>query len=210
MTGLELLERVRLVLRDTVKPYLFSDSAIFSYLTEGQNIFCRKTHVLMDDETFSVETEAGKNIYPVNARIVKVYGAKIDTESIPLYPKSAQQYELAFNSSSGKPTGFANDFGYKYIAFNYVPDAVYTVLLTAAVLPEAGISDVLDPVIPEDYHYLLAHYAVSQLPRHVDADAGSPQTAVDSEQKWYTGLRDAKREIYTHRMGDTVQFPKIT
>lgn len=209
MTGAELIARVRLISRDTVLPYLFSDEAIASYLTEAQVKFCQYTHALVDKDNYTVTTTAGEAVYDVSPRIMAVYGAKIDGADMRLLPFSAAPQFLAYNSAIGKPTAYAMDYAFRYLTFDCVPDADYEVKLIAAVLPSSLIDDATNPVIPEEWHHLLAHYAVSQLATHVDADTMNPKLAAEQEQKWYVGVRDAKRGVYHYRTGEMVNIPRV-
>jgi hypothetical protein len=210
MTSAELLQRVREMLRDNVQPYLFTDESIYLHLTEAQIKFCQATHVLVDHTTYTVTTEADTAVYPLDKHILRVYGARVSGEASGLVPVVAHPRKLLYSSSRGMPICYAMDYGVRTLALLPVPDAAYEIELMAAVRPSDVISESSEPVIPEEYVPELAFYACSRLTAHFESDAGNPKAAADFDMRWLTALRDAKREVYNYRTGETVEFPKTT
>jgi hypothetical protein len=210
MNSAELLQRVREMLRDTSKPYLFSDESIYRYLAEAQERFCVATHILIDGSTYTIDTTANVAVYDVDKHILRTYGAMVVGQNQAMQPFSAHPRTLAYNRSRGMPVAFATDYGMRTVAFYPVPDAAYTIELIAAVRPLEPLSESVDPVIPEEYAHILTYYACAKLTAQIDSDAGNPRAAKEFDEQWWTAVRDVKRTVYTYRTGERVMIPSIT
>jgi len=72
MTTAEMMAELREVLADEIPTYGFSTVRSLAYLDEGQEKFCEDTGFFSDTTTFTVATEAGKALYPLDPRIIRV------------------------------------------------------------------------------------------------------------------------------------------
>lgn len=220
MKWIELLDRSRQLLRDKNKPYLFTDDAIYARLSEAQLIFCQRTGVQTDRTHYKFKTVAptgpqtGTGVYYLPKTILKVLEASIEGRSVGLIPFNLAPWKIETNVQQGQPTGFTTNLAFRTIAFDYVPDKVYTVdLLVITVTqrfdPDTG-SDEDEPAIPWDFHHYLPYYVAYQSLMEPDVDTVNADVATKYEEQWLTGLRDAKRIVYNYRAHSTLDIPRIT
>lgn len=204
MTKAELILHLRArVLRDTAKPYLWSDDELAQYLNEAQDQFARRTHQLSDevsDFTF-IETEAGVALYVLDPRIVFVKDVRHTDNGAPLRDRTRGQMRRTV--SEGRPCVYTTDSAHKYLRLSPTPDAVYTLDLLVARKPlELLVNDEDVPEIEEDYHLVLCDWAAYRALRNNDPDGSNTVAAADFRADWELRVRDAKRDVIRLRAGN--------
>ena len=201
MTGAELLAFTRELLRDQTAPYLWSDTAIYKYLNEGQRLLAERTHCIIDDESYTVATKADIRSYTLEDEILLVMGARIDGETEVLNPGFAAVGDSFFAGTTGQPTRYTLTGGSHRISFYPTPDAVYTVNLVVAIRPVSTITASVTPEIPAQAHLALADYAAAKCLYHNDVDGLNITAADPFNASFIETVRDLKRQIYQHRLG---------
>lgn len=201
MTGAELLAFTRELLRDETQPYLWSDIAIYKYLNEGQRLIAERTHCLIDDENYTVDTETGVRSYTLEDEILLVMGARVSGETNILTPGFVSVGESFFSGTSGQPTHYTLTGGSHRISFYPTPDAAYTVNLVAAIRPTTTISASVSPELPAQAQLALADYAAAKCLYHNDVDGMNVAAADAFNNSFMETTRDLKRQIYQHRLG---------
>lgn len=196
MTGQELIDETRRRLRDNETPQLWTDTEILAYLVEAERQFAERTHVLLDFDNYSVTTAANTTVYSLDNAVLSVLLAQLSTSDTPLSRINSTLYTVK-SSVTSEPR--------KYSIFPGVPlklslaaaaDGIHTINLVAAIRPTAAFTAETSPEIPTQYHMDLPYGAMMRCFAHADTDGFSPELADIAERKWYTALRDAKREMY--------------
>ena len=198
MLGSELISDTRDLLLDTVKPYLWSDAIILKFLNEAETQFCVRTHALLQFDV-SLSISLGSAVYSLPANVLQVVGAKVSTATAPLKPVTAESIEFIFGTTQDEPRAYSTDAGYQYITFYPAPDADYDVTLVCAITPENAIEENTEASIPLEFQHLLCDFSAYKCFTMPDADGGNPETARECNQRWFEGVRDAKRQIFQHR-----------
>lgn len=201
MTLAELVAHTRTILRDRVRPYLWSDDELIRYLNEAQAQFARRTHQLTDDSsdfTF-VETEQGVATYTLDPRIVFV--AEIHhSDGIALRDRTRRT--MRRGPTEGRPTLYSLDGQHRVMRLFPTPDAVYTLDLLVARKPLIALATDEDtPEIDEDYHLALCDGAVYRALRNNDPDASNTLSADTFKDSFDLQVRDAKRAVFRLRAG---------
>jgi hypothetical protein len=201
VTGSELLAFTRELLRDQKAPYLWSDTAIYKYLNEGQRLLAERTHCLIDDENYTVDTEIGVRSYTLEDEILLVMGARVSGETNVLTPGFVSVGESFFANTTRQPTHYTLTGGSHRISFYPTPDAVYTVNLVVAIRPTITITAGVTPEVPVQAHLALADYAAAKCLYHNDVDGLNAAAADPFNASFMETVRDLKRQIYQHRLG---------
>ena len=225
MTLSELLSTLRAdYLRDTGRPYLWSDATLVNRIDDAQRRFARQTLCLRDNSTpevTQVTLVAGQSEYILHEAVIGVISARYDTSISDLY--QAGHKELAtgfyinswFNSPSsvsnapGEPLawsideGLANeDRGRMTLRIYPVPDsnaAGKIVYLRTIRMPLTNLSmDNLTsgvPEIPEDYHLDLLDWAAYRALRTLDGDAGGSVAGDRFRQRFEEAVVECRNEV---------------
>jgi len=202
VTGAELLAYTRELLRDTVSPYLWSDTTVYRYLNDAQRIMAERTFCLVDDENYDIATEIGVRSYTLdNDEILQVLGARISGQTTPLSPGFSPVTSAFFSNTVGLPTNYSQVGGRLKISFTPTPDAVYTVNLIVAIRPTTTISTGVAPEVPAPFHLALADYAASKCLIHNDVDGINITSAEAFGRSFNEAVRDLKAQIYHYRLG---------
>ncbi len=201
MTGAELLAFTRELLRDTVVPFLWSDTAIYKYLNDAQKIMAERTHCIVDDENYEVLLEAGVRSYTLEDEILLVLAAIIDGETTPLKAGFTPLGSVFFANSESIPTNYSLTGGTHRISFAPTPDDAYTVKLVVAIRPTTTINTAVSPEVPTAFHTALADYAASKCLLHNDVDGLNIAASEAFGRSFLEAVRDLKAQIYQHRLG---------
>ena len=157
--------------------FLWSDKALFRYLTEAQRQACNRSDFLFDDSTFYVTLVAGSPSYSISASITRI-------EQVSLYGKTVA-HKSKIQLESEHP-GWRTDSGISGKAASYVirgrklriypiPDAVDAgeiISLDTYRLPLESIISTSDELeIPEEYHRDLIWWVLHEAFSKQDADS---------------------------------------
>ena len=196
MRGSELVAEVRRRLRDAADPPLWEDAEILTYLSLAERELCERTHVLVDYDCYQVQTTAGVGKYELDPEVLSIPVAQLSSATAPL-GKVHNLEAMAFATTSGQPT-HAGVIGSSpsYLSLYPVPDAVYTVLIAAAIAPSAALTLGSSPKVAASLHMGLTYGAIVECLHHSDVDGFEPELLDRYEAKWGTLLRDTKREVY--------------
>jgi hypothetical protein len=209
MTGAELIDYTRFLVNDKAEPQLWPDDLIVRYLQEAEALFCRMTHAYVVSDA-TIKTQAGVNTYEIPHNILRVIGAS--TENNHLVEMFGKAIHISQQNKNGEPKGYATGLSPDRIVFYPTPDAEYTVTFVAASLPEIPLqaSSAGCMTVPSQYHYVLCDYAAAKLLTSHDIDETSAPLAQKYEQRWYEGVRDAKRTMYQYRTPSRAHISKWT
>lgn len=208
----DLLAAVRDEIADQAEPHLWSDETITKYLNEGENEFCRKTGILVDD-TITFNTVAGTSTYSLRAtypRVIRVLGVKQGSTDLLSRQRGANLKQHLDTTSQGQPTVFSTYLAPTSVTLYPTPDAVYTITCLCTVRPTYPIEDMLEPTIDEEFHYALVNYASYKCLITNDVDGSQIGTAETFKQMWYEYIRDINRDIYRGRRTDDIILPGLT
>jgi hypothetical protein len=196
MTGAELIEYTRELLRDNAKPPLWSDPVILRYINEGEREFCSRTHILTTYDT-TIDVDDTASVYPLPDKVMMVMGVGTDE---PLQRLNANTMPLVYATESGPPKAFATDLGHRLLSIYPKPDAAYTLTLVVAMRPSEDVTETSEPSIPSEYHYNLCDYAAYKCTATNDVDTEAPNASMKLHERWLTAVRDAKRHVYHYRL----------
>lgn len=195
MNVIDLFDHLRIeVLRDSAKPYLFSDDALLRYLNEGYRLFARKTHYFTDE--VEVVTTDGVARYDLPKGTVHVRQVEIDGRWLTPFTRRAKPRMM-----EGRPLSYSTDTAQRSLKLWPRPDQAYSVNIERAHLPaDLTLSSEID--LPDDWALLLGEWVTYRALRNNDPDGSNTVAATHFWEQWQIGLRDAKRDITQLAMGD--------
>lgn len=205
MTGDELLAYTRQdLLHDTAQPRLWSDDLILRYLNEAQRLFCRLTYCLTqtDERLDTVELDEGESTYPIDKKILHIFGAGIEGASQELRDYTFRALPNLLAGSTGRPSIYVLNQRNHEIRVYPVPDQAYTLKLRIAALPISEITFDSAPEIPEQYHIDLPEYVAYRCLVTAEVDGSNLGSADKFKESWNARVAEAKREYYRLRMGN--------
>jgi hypothetical protein len=206
MKLLDLVEELRAnILRDTsdaISPdassYLLSDKSLVRYLNDAQEKFATRTLCLRDETTPDIcrlTLVPGQHAYPLDSRVVAVYGATIDGRHIERTTYSALSGDNGVVNAGcrftrredGYPQVFYTDRETGRIGFYPAADATYVtqyldqqIVLRVARLPINPLTAEnmkAEPEIPRQWHLDLCEWAAWRALRNHDNDLENLQKA---------------------------------
>lgn len=201
MISSDLLSIIRAdILRDSAVPYLWSDSLLYRYLSDAQEIHARRAYSIVDDSK-TVSTAAGTQTYALPTGTIHVLSGRVSTDAQDLrdYTRKVIPYQLT--TDQNKPQIYTLDEATGKIRFYPTPDAVYTINLRVARLPTNDISVSVNPEIDSRYHMDLTDYVAWRCLQNNDTDGQSIKAADRHHADWDQRLSDAKREYYRLQLG---------
>lgn len=203
MTAAELVAHLRNnVLRDSVAPALWDSEELATYLSEGERLFARRTHCIVDEaEPLSLlEAKAGVHTYTLNKKIIHVYEIT-NSEGLPLKARSRNQLPKVF--AEGKPYAFTTGRGSNTVRLAPTPAEDEDLTMLVARLPLRGFSNSsYTPEIPEEYHINLCDWAAYKAMVNNDPEGSNTAAAGDFLIRWEAALREAKRNVFRLRTPD--------
>lgn len=216
MTGDELLSAVRREIKDDVQPYLWSDETIMHHLQTAEIEFCRETHVLIESD-IRFDTIVGTSTYSLPNKVIHIYDVFVtevdpvtsETSGMFLRPLAGRNLVPSFNST-GKPSSYSRSRGDKTVLLFPIPDAVYSIGVSAAVRPDPVLDYVTEPSIDEEDHYALVWYAAAQCLYTNDVDGSNVGTAEKFQGLWGRHIVKSKREEFRYRTGSRFKSNSFT
>jgi hypothetical protein len=197
MNTTELLSVFRQEVYDTVVPYLWSDSLVYTYIDDAQKQFCRKTYGIEDSRTFKLTIKAdGTEWYAIDPLILKIRDA-IDPatgKDVPLVSvEKMTDNGLLFNGTVGPLKALITGMDKGFVRTIPKPNVASTVELRTFRLPNdigAGDDFEIDP-----QHILgLLDWVKCKAYRVQDAETSNPKKAQEHEQVFEAYCARAKVE----------------
>lgn len=199
-------------LKNEVLAYQFSSqryaTRIISWLDEAHKKIWREVDLIEEEATQTITTTSGDSAYNITTPFAQIFNVTLQEGDEPLY---RLQYDTIaeYQEESGEPLYYAitnvgggND---RQIHLAPVPNGEYLVDIFYAGRPETlAIGDnTVNPQIPEDYDYLLVHYAVSRC----FASEHDYPAAQFHKGEWDEGLAKMKGEIHYQRRDNVRLVP---
>jgi len=104
MNSTELLAHFRYEVSDEEAPYLWSDSAVYSWIDEAQKQFCRDSYGIESARQFKLNIAVASQWYTVNPLILKLRNAinQATGADVPLIPvEKMASYGMRFDGAVG-------------------------------------------------------------------------------------------------------------
>lgn len=159
MNSTELIDLYRAEMRDTEEPYLISDTALYSYLDDAQQWFCRLTEGIEDSRTPSITRLAvvpNEEWYPTSNLILKVREAHRldDGRSIEIVnAEKASQLGIMFDGKVGRVKVLVTGLDKNYLRAWPIPNETVNVELRVFRRPLDPITDAGDQALEIDDHH---------------------------------------------------------
>lgn len=197
----ELLDHTRVnVLRDVIRPYIFSDDLVVAFLDEGLKKVAVRTHSFVE-ATRELQIEAGEDTYALDDDIVFIHSARLAGYAGRLLPVS--EFWTPDDSTSQRPTRYTTDKETQSIRFYSAPDQAYTAILRCATLPKTLSLDALDAEISLKPHYqlALADWAAYRCLTLNDVDGRNDDAADRARTRFFEQVNEVKRDVYQLKTG---------
>jgi len=185
MTRAEMLTELRVLLRDTVAPYKWSDDTLLIYTSEGQDSFCEETGFFIDKSTYTVTTTAGEQNYDLDPRIIKVLEVWDGARRLRQFTENDRPISVALAATNTIPSNWQTDAELGKLTFYEPPvaGAVLTLRVWRYAAQElthktAGLYDA-ELEIPARFHRSLIEYAAFKAFSHHDQELQDPIKARD-------------------------------
>lgn len=197
MNTTELLATFRAEVFDTVAPYLWSDSLIYTYIDDAQKQFCRDTYGIEDSRSFKISVkEDGTSWYALDPLILKLRDAvnAATGDDVPLIAmEKMRDNHMRFDGTVGPIKAFVTGMEKGYLRAYPIPNTAATIELRVFRLSNdvvAGDDFEIDPqhVLPLLFWVKSKAYAVQ------DADAYDPKKAAENKADWAAYCAKAKVE----------------
>ena len=200
MDSTELRDAFRDETGDVASPPLWSDAAIFRYMTEAQRMFCRLTEGLEDARTPSVvnlTVKAGAEWVNTSPLILKLREA-YDTRGVPLRVLSvekAAEFGLRFDGSTGVVRALVSGFERHALRVHPTPTVDTQIKLSVFRMPLAVIDSagaVLE--IEEQHHNALLLWMKHLAYAKQDAETYDRARSDDFEVRFRNYCFEAEKE----------------
>jgi len=128
----EILRRTRLVLDDTVQPYLWDDFELISYLNDAQDFLCAEAHLIVDSTTRDVcriGLVSGQPKYQFHEKIVDIKRVKLNSTKRRLTRVTQQVLDFhvqGWEDENGTPRFFLDDADEGYLQLYKTPSFAET------------------------------------------------------------------------------------
>lgn len=181
----ELLKLTRQAIRDTVKPYLWTDEELVGFLTEGEQMGARNARLLRDfstPETCRLSIVTTKQAYNLDRRVIFVRRLVVASRSTPLRKISYRDLDIeqpGWIDRTGTPDRWCGDFESGRIWLNKKPTAADTAKLLVVRLPlkDLSTSEDRELEIPVAYHRAVHHWAAYRAHSKPDTETEDPKRA---------------------------------
>lgn len=200
MTSGDLLALFRREMNDTEEPQLWSDDDFYSYLTDAQRMFCRKTDNIGDattPEVVNISVVANTEWYPSHKSILKVRAcSRLDTgaDVDVLNREDMAGKNMRFDGRTGPVKALIIGMEPHRVRVWPVPNEDVTLQLLVFRLPLQAITDDQELEIDEQHHEHLLHWVKHRAYSKQDAEAFDKTKAADFEQKFNAYCEMAKVE----------------
>lgn len=148
-------------IREAVLGHQFSSAQystrINGWVNEALQKIYRKGNFRLNSLTEDFPTVASTSAYTLPSDFLKLASVFNADDNDPLVPVTLEEYD-DLDDSSGKPYHYTVD-GNDLVLYP-TPDAAYNITLRYYNTSVELAADTDEPNLPEDYHYLLEHYAL--------------------------------------------------
>lgn len=166
MLAERLIEIVREQLDDEAAPPLWTDETLLDFLSEAEEEACRRARLIVDSTTEQICTIAlaanTTPLYKLDKRVVFVRRVRLVSNGRILTLKRTRDLDCEarnWESRTGSPTAFLNDYETGKIRFDRIPTADETAYLQVTRLPLKSITDMnQEPEIHGRWHRALLHW----------------------------------------------------
>lgn len=202
MDSTGLLELFREEVKDTDRPYLWSDTHVYFYIGEAQKMFCRLTEGIEDARTAGVtelDITTGQDWYDLSPKILKLRSAhRSDTgREVELMPaEMAERRGVRFDGRTGPPSVIVQGLEKNAVRVWPVPSEDITLNLRVFRLPLVDITDEggQEFEIDEQHHYALLKWVKHLAYGKQDADTFDRKKTDDYEAEFRAYCRAARIE----------------
>jgi len=172
MTLVDLIEKARIQLDDTIEPYKWGDDELFDYAKEATRIFI--TEVRPNKATFTVEVDEGTSAVSLGSSVINIITDTVKFNSITLMQIQFDEL-ISMIERTGTPLYYAvNDFTI-YLAPK--PDADGVLTYTAHTSIPSDLTSASQILIPDSYHYRLVYGVMGFAYLKQDADTYDRQAS---------------------------------
>jgi hypothetical protein len=200
MESPELLALFRSEMNDTVKPYLWSDDELISYLDDAQLMFCRKTEGIPDDENPTVtrvDVAVGTdriNLHPTIKQIRNVIRTDTGRTIEVINKEDMPRRGWYFDGRSGHVRALVIGSTANRARVWPLSDEVLTLELSVFRLPLTKIADTDVLEIDEEHHVHLLHWVKHRAYLKQDSEAFDRLNAAECETKFLAYCAEVKTE----------------
>jgi hypothetical protein len=204
MTTEELLDYTRGLLRDTKKPYLWSDSLIEWVLNEGQEEYVSATHMLLcADEALALSP--GEDTYMLPDNITFIYRVRFDGYDGHL--AASTDAWTPVDAATGRSVRYTLDTAARSIRFWPAPDISYTAIMRVNKTPD--VFDLCDggaeSPLPRAALFAIADWAAYRCFTQNDADGLNVDAAERAKKRFYDAVRSKKLELSRFKVGSATR-----
>lgn len=211
MTISELITQIRIVIDDTVQPYLVSDDDIVFSIDSAQSDFAEQTYCLFSGADLAVEAVANSPWVDLPSGVLGVR-ALVNSNGSYIRPVTTVEMDFGHFSSSGlairqetwraltgTPKFAVTDQSKEKLRLVPKPTANTTLTLEAYMLPTkiSALTDTLE--IPNEYHPDLIAGAARILYGTQNVEIFDPNKSQEWAVKWQMALETAKEQLDTAR-----------
>lgn len=156
----EIIGAFRREIKDTRKPYLVADEDAIRYANHAECEAARRARLLVDStsEICEVSVTSGESVVDIDARIISIRRARLQSSSVQLTKRQAMQMDSEFagwDASTSKSVPFivVTDYGTNQLYLYPTPQAATTLLMTVTREPLRTLdTDSAVPEIAPRYH----------------------------------------------------------
>ena len=198
MTTTELLAVFRAEVYDTVAPYLWADSLIYTYIDDAQKQFCRETYGIEDARSFKLTIlgDSTTQWYAIDPLILKLRDA-IDPATgsdVPFIAvEKMRQNNMKFDGTKGPLKALVTGLEKNYVRTYPIPNVASVVELRTFRLP-ADVAAGDDFEIDPQHHLPLLMWVKHKAYAVQDADARDDKKSQEFETKFKNYCAAAKVE----------------
>lgn len=197
MNTTELLAIGRAELYDTVAPYLWSDTLLYTYIDDAQKQFCRDTYGIEDARGFKITIKSdGTEWYAIDPMILKLRSAinAADGGDIPLIAMEKMgEHGLRFDGRQGPLRALITGMEKGYVRAHPVPNTASVVNLNTFRLP-ADVASGDDFEIDPQHVLNLLYWVKYRAYMVQDAETRDDKKSADNLAKWTAYCAKAKVE----------------
>ena len=189
----DILARVRYLIDDEKKPYLWSDQELVNYTNDAVDELCERCNLIEDSEDATIcqiAVTIGVATYTLDAAIISVVRYKLGNQTQPLAKKSVNYMDQVYidweNADNGTPI-IVIEKGITSGKFRLYPppDADDTLYATVSRYPKSAlkVADIttVEPEIEAKFHRRIPNGIAARAYRKQDAETRDEKKALEHE-----------------------------
>lgn len=130
---------------------------INQYINDAQNKIARRLDYYINEDSATVTTVAGTNLYPLPTTFARVRELFATDVTQIIAPVGLRAIDASNSLVQARPYAYALDAANLHLY--PTPDGIYPLELRYWTMPPALVNDTDTPNLPADYHFLLWIYA---------------------------------------------------